>query len=151
MKFRYPYCAFAENWKQCLIGFIIKILLYSNSQRLTHFCGEIFSEPREYVVALKTFFPCLNPEGIFVQLPGIDLKTIVTLPEKQSCSTTKPTKWHVRPAKTSLGPKVFSCGQGRFWSDWAAAQADSSLRWAHRSFCFCCAQAEIRWAFDDEG
>ena len=58
---------------------------------------------------------------------------------------TKPTKWHVRPAKTqirvfavrsmgSLVPKVSSCGQRRLWSDWADAQADLSLRWAHSHF-----------------
>ena len=66
---------------------------------------------------------------------------------------TKPTKWHVRPAKThiSLGIcPVWSesslCAQWvaknpRFlhadsedWSDWADAQADLSLRWAHTHF-----------------
>ena len=34
--------------------------------------------------------------------------------------------------------------QRRLWSDWADAQADLSLRWAHWSFCwFCHAQAHI--------
>ena len=28
--------------------------------------------------------------------------------------------------------------QRRLWSDWANAQADLSLRWAHRSFCWFC-------------
>ena len=36
----------------------------------------------------------------------------------------------------SWGPNVSSCGQRRLWSDWADAQADLSLRWAHRSFCW---------------
>ena len=37
-----------------------------------------------------------------------------------------------------------SCGQQRLWSDWANAQADPSLRWAHRSFCwFCRAAAQM--------
>ena len=36
----------------------------------------------------------------------------------------------------SQGPKVSTCGQWRLWSDCADAQADLSLRWAHRSFCF---------------
>ena len=31
----------------------------------------------------------------------------------------------------SLGPKPSSCGQRRLWSDWANAQADLSLHWAH--------------------
>ena len=35
--------------------------------------------------------------------------------------------------------------QQRHWSDWADAQADLSLRWAHRSFCwFCHEAAQIR-------
>ena len=66
---------------------------------------------------------------------------------------TKPTKWHVRPAKTqiSLGIRpVWSesslCAQciakdpsflhadSEDWSDWADAQADLSLRWGHSHF-----------------
>ena len=31
--------------------------------------------------------------------------------------------------------------QWRLWSDWADAQADLSLRWAHRSFCWFCHDA----------
>ena len=61
----------------------------------------------------------------------------------------KPTKWHVRPAKTqiSLGIRpVWSeaslsawrsyplSAQRRLWPDWADAQADLSLRWAHSHF-----------------
>ena len=62
----------------------------------------------------------------------------------------------VRPAKTqiSLGirpvwsesslctqwvakdPNLSSCGQRRLWSDWADAQADLSLRWAHMPLCW---------------
>ena len=34
----------------------------------------------------------------------------------------------------SYGPKLSSCGQRRLWSDWADAQADLSLRWAHSHF-----------------
>ena len=30
------------------------------------------------------------------------------------------------------------CTQRRLWSDWADAQADLSLCWAHRSFCWFC-------------
>ena len=34
--------------------------------------------------------------------------------------------------------------QRRLWSDWMDAQADLSLRWAHRSFCvFCHASAQM--------
>ena len=73
---------------------------------------------------------------------------------------TKPTKWHVRPAKTqiSLGIRpVWSeftvrlkkaiilsyplSAQRRLWSDRADAQADLSLRWAHMPFCWFCHDA----------
>ena len=69
--------------------------------------------------------------------------------------TTKPTKQHVRPAKTqiSLGIRpvwsesslsawrIWACvlsyplsPQRRLWSDWVDAQADLSLCWAHSHF-----------------
>ena len=70
---------------------------------------------------------------------------------------TKPTKWHVRPGKTQDQPghppsliRVFAVhmkkawvlsyhwAHSEDWSDWADAQADLSLRWAHRSFCWFC-------------
>ena len=35
-------------------------------------------------------------------------------------------------------PSASSCGQSRLWSDLADAQADLSLRWAHRLFCWFC-------------
>ena len=73
---------------------------------------------------------------------------------------TKPTKRHVRPAKTqiSLGIRpvwsVFAVcmkkswvlnyplsAQRRLWSDWADAQADLSLRWAHMLLCWFCHEA----------
>ena len=73
---------------------------------------------------------------------------------------TKPTKWHVHPAKTqiSLGIRpVWSepllCAQwvakdpsfhhvvSKDWSDWADAQADLSLCWAHMLFCWFCHEA----------
>ena len=73
---------------------------------------------------------------------------------------TKPTKWHVRPAKNSDQPghppsliKVFAVRMKKAWvlsyplstqrrlrSDWANAQADLSLRWAH-SYCWFCHEA----------
>ena len=37
-----------------------------------------------------------------------------------------------------LRTQAFSCGQQRLWSDWADAQADLSLRWAHMPFCWFC-------------
>ena len=41
----------------------------------------------------------------------------------------------------SQGPNGPSCEQRRLWSDWADAQADLSLRWAHRLFCWFCRAA----------
>ena len=65
----------------------------------------------------------------------------------------KPTKWHVRPAKTQislgihpvwsvsslaawrkLGSLATHWVQSKDWSDWADAQADLSLRCAHSHF-----------------
>ena len=34
----------------------------------------------------------------------------------------------------SQGPKICLCGHWRLWSDWADAQAELSLRWAHSHF-----------------
>ena len=66
---------------------------------------------------------------------------------------TKPTKWHVRPAKTrislgigpvwsesslsawrKLGSLATNQAHSELWSDWADAQADLSLRWVHSHF-----------------
>ena len=77
----------------------------------------------------------------------------------------KSTKYHVRPAKTDQPGhltsliRVFAVRikkawvlsyplsvQRRFWTDWADAQTDLSLRWAHMTFCwFCHEAAQIRW------
>ena len=74
---------------------------------------------------------------------------------------TKPTKCHVRPAKTqiSLGirpvwsesslvclkkTRILSyplSAQWRHWSDWVDAQADLTLCWAHMAFCWFCHNA----------
>ena len=62
-----------------------------------------------------------------------------------SCLMTKPTKWHP-PSLISLRcalngwlrTKFSSCGQRRFWSNWADDQADLSLLWAHMPFCWFC-------------
>ena len=73
---------------------------------------------------------------------------------------TKPTKWHVHPAKTQislgirpiwsesslsawrkLGSLATHWAQRRLWSDWADAQADLSLCCAHMPFCWFCHEA----------
>ena len=45
----------------------------------------------------------------------------------------------------SYGTKLSSCGQRRLWSDWADAQADLSLRLAHKPFCWFCHEAAQLW------
>ena len=82
-----------------------------------------------------------------------------------SRSITKPTTWlcaqrrlrsawasaqsdqnHHRPHEEALGPKLpIKCkAKTLIRSDWADAQADLSLRWAHRTFCwFCHVAAQI--------
>ena len=47
----------------------------------------------------------------------------------------------VRMKKASL-LKYLMSAQRRLWSDWADAQADLSLRWAYRSFCWFCLAAD---------
>ena len=70
---------------------------------------------------------------------------------------TKPTMWLVRPAKTQisqgihpvwsesslsawrkLGSLATHWAHSEDWSDWADAQADLSLRWAHMPHCWFC-------------
>ena len=72
---------------------------------------------------------------------------------------TKPTKWHVRPAKTqislgicphedTLDPYPSIERSSKTWSDWVDAQADLSLRWAHTQFCwFCHVVPQFYWQF----
>ena len=83
------------------------------------------------------------------------LYTASTVKQKPSLLTTKPTKWRapsedsdqsghspslirVFPVRTKKDwvlryPKR---ALQRLWSDWSGAQADLSLRWVHRSFCW---------------
>ena len=76
-----------------------------------------------------------------------------------SCLMTKPSKilcaqWKIslgiRPvfamrSMGSQGPKLSSCQQRRLLSDWADAQADPSLRWAHMPFCWFCHEVAQLW------
>ena len=73
---------------------------------------------------------------------------------QMSHSKTKTTKWPVRPAKTQISLGIhpvwsvfampawvakeprFLHGNSKDWSDYA--QADLSLRWVHKSFCWLC-------------
>ena len=48
---------------------------------------------------------------------------------------TKPTKWHVRPARTQISLGI------RLREGWLDAQADLSLCWTHLPFCWFCHDA----------
>ena len=43
----------------------------------------------------------------------------------------------------SWGLNISSCGQRRLWLDWADAQADLSLWWAQRPFCWLCHEVAL--------
>ena len=87
--------------------------------------------------------------------------------KQMSRSTTKPTKWYVRPVKTQINlgirpvwsESLLSAWRNhKFlashwahsdnWSDRANAQADLSLRWAHRSFCWFCHAVGQKYVVD---
>ena len=57
---------------------------------------------------------------------------------------TKPTKYLCVQLSLCLGIRmkirslVTYKAHSEYWSDWADAQADPSLRWAHKSFCWIC-------------
>ena len=47
--------------------------------------------------------------------------------------------------------KVSLCGQRRLWSDWADAQADLNLHWAHMPFCkFCHTLLKLYFTKNDQ-
>ena len=99
---------------------------------------------------------CTGPfRGKFILSDGDFV--IITDP---SHHVTKPTKLHVRPAKTQislgirpvwsesslsacrkLGSLATHWAHSEDWSDWADAQAGLSLRWAHMPFCWFCHEA----------
>ena len=105
-----------------------------------------------------------------IQLHCDNFKTAKTVPyvclapAHLSRLMTKPTKWHVRPAKTQIGLgirpvsliRVFAVrmmkawtlsyplgAQRRLWSHWADAQTDLSLRWANMQFSWFCHDAAL--------
>ena len=64
------------------------------------------------------------------------------VPSADSDQPGHPPSVHIRvfamSSMASWGPNALSCGQPRLWSDWVDAQADLSLHWEHRSFCWFC-------------
>ena len=100
-------------------------------------------------------------QSLLVRLDGVQTEQAKQAWEIKNliCLTTKPTKWHVHPAKTDQ-PGHLPClirvlavhlkkawvlsyplsVQWRLWSDWADAQADAQadlkLHWVHMPFCW---------------
>ena len=72
----------------------------------------------------------------FVSLDHVTFKPPHVKTNKMACAPSEHSDQpgHPRRAKTLIR----SCGQRRFWSDWADAQADLSLRRAHMPFCWFC-------------
>ena len=81
---------------------------------------------------------------------------VTSLKFEQSGFTILAASWQnqqndVQPAKAQISLGICSVwsesllyplsGQRRLWSDWADAQANLGLRWAHRSFCWFCPEA----------
>ena len=95
--------------------------------------------------------------------PLIQISRVLSTTEIWVVARPTPTEWHVCPGNTQIslgicpvwsvfawrfmgskGPIASSCGQQKLWSDWADAQTDLSLRWAHMYFCwYCCAVAHL--------
>ena len=104
-------------------------------------------------------FEIICPARGCICTPCIPLYTPVPYHHKLSQSTRKPTKWHMPLAKTqisllihavwseawtNLGPLATHTVHSKDWSNWVDTQADLSLCWVHRSFCwFCCGVAQI--------
>ena len=80
--------------------------------------------------------------------------------EQMSHSMTKPTKWPLRTTSASSDQSlqyahmkklpIERTAHSEDWSDWADAQADMSLRWTHRSFCWFCRAAAQIWICDSD-
>ena len=158
----------------------IRITSFTIRVRIRLNKSKIWSETGFHLFS-KTPFPLIETgsEKLFVMRWGVDAKSVpeawlflyfcmstvsCVIAVDKTVSTLlfepvhdKPTKWHVRPAKTqiSLGScpvwSVFAVcmkkalvlsypltAQQRLWSDWVDAQADLSLCWAQMPFCRFC-------------
>ena len=114
---------------------------------------------------LSDFFRCAGWSESLLLVHLLYFCTLPCIMSKCNLSLrmTKPTVWHVHPVKTQirLGSVqsslstwrniwVFSyplSALRRLWSDLADAQADLSLPWAHRSFCWFSCEAADLFAF----
>ena len=108
--------------------------------------------------------------GCFVVCKARSCLDVVLSIPWMSRHMTKPTRWLMRQVKTRISLCIRSVWSGSLlsarsiigslailevhgedWSDWADAQTDLNLHWAHRSFCwFCHAAAREHWALLQE-
>ena len=122
--------------------------------------GHMLKEKRWDLSLLYSIFPWQWEILHFIASPGIHcipgswLIKMLLWYTKLSLNMTKPTKWHVRPAKTQISlairpvwsesslcvqwvakDPIFLDADSEDWTEWADAQVDLSLPWAHMAFC----------------
>ena len=102
-----------------------------------------------YILRLRNYQMCNGMFGVWEKL---ERKWSATWQNQQCCMCAQRwlrSAWAFSQSEQSLlsaSINVWSFTQRRRWSDWADAQADLRLRWAHRSFCwFCHAMALCIW------
>ena len=101
------------------------------------------------ILRLRNYQMCNGMFGVWEKL---ERKWAATWQNKQYCMCAQRrlrSAWASSQSDQSLlsaSINVWSFIQRRRWSDWADAQADLKLRWAHRSFCWLChAMAQCIW------
>ena len=148
---------FTDCFVSCFLAWKRKLIFYITCRELIYFhilsWWRIFVAQYTYISKVTKLY--FKHENVVYE------KHILHL----SRNKTKPTKWPVRPARTRirLGIRTvwsepslsawrtlvflaIHCehSERRLWSDWADAQDDLSLRWAHRLVCwFCHAAAHL--------
>ena len=136
-----------DQWRQQDLN-QTQCIIFLKSQAIHNNFKQIYGIYK-WATAWNLIMTYVNNKDIYISLYSWFLKLM-----HLSCLMTKPTKWRVHPAKTqiSLGIcpvwseswlSVWSkfgslsyplSAQRSLWSDWADAQADQSLRWAHTHF-----------------
>ena len=103
---------FAEGMKQYALPWLLVAVMLGKVSFVSYKCGGP-SELRHD----KTNKMTVRPEKTRISLGGSSLIRVFAV-----------------HSMCSYRPKLSSCGQWRLWSDWADAQPDLSLHWAHSHF-----------------
>ena len=93
----------------------------------------------------------MNRQCVIGRSNGLVLSSFRMVKFNMSQHTTKPTKWHPHSLIRVFAVRTMKAwdliyplsAQRRLWSDWANAQADLSLRWAHILFCLLLSSAGL--------